>query len=407
MDIKSAVWDCLLANRRITDGFQYTVPSPSTYPYQWLWDSCFHAIILTHFNTEDAKKELLSLVAKQFDDGMLPHMIYWDKHAKNDFPVIEWGKKDTSTITQPPLIAYSAWRIYRTDQDKNFLHEIYPKLKKFYQFLIKYRNPRKSNLLGIINPDESGEDNSPRFDKLLNLPPVHSLDINFQRRLELVEKESKCNFDNFECMSEFFWIKDVPFNVIAVKGFEYLSKIAQELGLFEEAEELSNQADLIKMGMRKLMFEDGIFWSVYGDSYEKIKIKTWAIFIPMFANLYTYGEAREVVKEYLLNKNSFDRKFLLPTVSKDEASYDPSGPWRGIAKMLSTHLSWRGPVWMGANWFICKGLKNYGFFDIAREIYKSSITLVEKEGFREMYDPENGKGMGAKEFTWGGLVLDM
>ncbi len=407
MDIKDAVLQLMQKNRRIHQGFQYTVPSPQTYPYQWLWDSCFHAIILTHFNIEDAKKELLSAVSKQFNNGMIPHMLYWDKNSKNDFPVIEWGKPDTSTITQPPLIAYAAWRIYQIDKDKKFLAQIYPFLKKYHQFLIAERRPRRSYLYGIINPDESGEDNSPRFDRLLGLSAVQSLDVNFSKRMLLIEKQKQIEFEGPESMKDFFWIKDVPFNVIAINGLEHLSLIARELSLLSESEYFQNQANLTKVSMRELMFEDGIFWSVYGEDYQKIKVKTWAIFVPMFAKLYTDKEVKHLVDSLLLNKNSFYPKYLVPTVGKDEASYDPDGPIRGVAAMLSTHLSWRGPVWMGVNWFVYQGLINYGYHDLAKKIYQDSLTLIDRSGFRELYNPETGEGMGAQDFTWGGLVLDM
>lgn len=407
MKIKDKVIKLMLKNRRSHNGFYYTVPSPDTYPYQWLWDSCFHAIILTHFNVDDAKKELLSLVSKQFKNGMIPHMIYWEKFSKADFPIIEWGKKDTSTITQPPLLATSVLRIYQVDKDKKFLRKIYPHLKKFYKYLFQKRNPRKNNLIGILNPDESGEDNSPRFDKLLGLPPIHSLDINFEKRLELVAQLAKCNFEADECMRQFFWAKDVPFNVITIKGLEDLSKIAKEIDKNDDATEFLVGANLIKNAMRKLMFDDGIFYSTYGINYEKIKVITWAIFMPMFAKLYSFNEVKDLIGEYFLNKNHFLRPYLIPTVSKAEPSYDPSGPLRGTVKLLSTHLSWRGPVWMGVNWFIYNGLNNYGFFDLAKEVFKSSLNLLENAGFRELYNPETGEGMGAKNFSWGGLILDM
>ncbi len=406
-DIKKLTWKLMLNNRRKSGKYQYTVPSPQTYPYQWLWDSCFHAIILSHLSIEDAKKELLSLVSKQFDNGLIPHMIYWKKFTKTDFPVIEWGKGDTSTITQPPMIATSAWKIYQADRDKNFLKRIYDSLKKFYNYLALKRDPRKIYLIGIINPDESGEDNSPRFDELLGLPPVHSLDVNFQKRLELVAKHRYCNFETETCMKDFLWVKDVPFNVLKVKGLDDLSKIAREIGFFEDADYFTRQSALIRNAMRELMLEDGIFWSVFGEDYKKIKVKTWAIFFPMFANLYTFDQAKRLIGDYLLNDKYFQRRFLVPSVSKDEPSYDPSGPWRGIAKLLSTHVSWRGPIWMATNWFVYKGLINYGFFEIAQQIFDTSLKLVQKSGFREQYNPETGEGFGALDFTWAGLILDM
>ena len=177
--ITDASLQVLLHNRRVTDGHQYTQPSPSTYPYQWLWDSCFHAIALSHFSPEDAKKELRSAVSQQFENGMLPHMIYWEPGTLVD---IQWGregKKRTSTITQPPLIAEAVWRIFEKDGDAAFLAEMYPALSSFYEYLLTARDPRSNHLAGIINPDESGEDNSPRFYNLLPLPPPPTLQQHF------------------------------------------------------------------------------------------------------------------------------------------------------------------------------------------------------------------------------------
>jgi hypothetical protein len=38
--------------------FSFVCPSLSTYPFQWFWDSAFHAIALLHLNQELAKQEL-------------------------------------------------------------------------------------------------------------------------------------------------------------------------------------------------------------------------------------------------------------------------------------------------------------------------------------------------------------
>jgi len=35
--------------------YDYHCPSPRSYPFQWFWDSCFHAIALTHIDVELAK----------------------------------------------------------------------------------------------------------------------------------------------------------------------------------------------------------------------------------------------------------------------------------------------------------------------------------------------------------------
>jgi neutral trehalase len=75
---------------------------------------------------------------------------------------------------------------------------------------------------------------------------------------------------------------------------------------------------------------------------------------------------------------------------------------------FDTDFLWRGPcIWMNINWIASKAAKMYGRIDIAKEITKKTIKLLEKSDFREFYHPETGQGGGAKKFTWGTVVLDM
>jgi glycogen debranching enzyme len=382
-------------NRRISKGNQYTLPSPLSYPYQWFWDSCFHALIYLQLdNIDNAKKELLSLNVKQFENGMYPHMIYWKKKSAADFPIIEWGKPDTSNITQPPIIAYSVKRIYDRDLDSSFLRKMYEPLKKYYEYLLRDRDARGLHLVSVINPDESGEDNSSRFDIPLGLPPVHTIDTNFARRLELIGRNIACNFDEKQCMRNFFWVKDVPFNAILVENLQCMSEIAQTLGKDSDSKYFENQKKLVSKAMRNIMLEDGIFWPVYDLEHKRMKVKTWAIFAPLFAGLYTKKEAGALIDNYLLNEKEFNTRYMVPTVPVNDVSYDPNG-------------FWRGPVWLSTNWFIYKGLMRYGKTKEAGKIRQSSLELLEKSGFREQFHPETGEGQGAQDFTWGGLILDM
>ncbi len=393
-DLKTEVYQLMLANRRLKGKYQYTVPSPDSYPYQWLWDSCFHAIILTHYNVEDAKAELLSLIAKQFDSGMIPHMNYWHKPKKTSFPQIDWGKEGSSSITQPPMLAFAIWQIFQKDKDTKFLKLVYPSLYHFYNYLLAERDPHQKHLIGIMNPDESGEDNSPRFDLPLNLPSKQTLERNYKRRFELIKQNIECKFDAPFCMRNFFWVKDVPFNAILVENLRILSLIANELNFYEDSEYYHHQALLIKGAMRSLMLEDGVFWSTYGKDYKKIKVKTWAIFSVLFAKIATVQEAKNLIKNHFLNTKEFYLPFILPSTPKSDAAFDPNG-------------FWRGPVWMATNWIVFKGLKNYGFHLEAQSLLESSLKLLEKSGFREQYNPLTGEGYGARNFTWGGLVVDM
>ena len=387
----------LLSNRRQHDDHQFTVPSPQSYPFQWLWDSCFHAIALAHFEPDSAKAELRSLLTGQFNNGMFPHMIYRGENELmklgDGFVRIEWGKEKTSTITQPPMLAEALWKIYEKDGDREFLRLMYPHIKDFHAYLLSARDPRGNHLAGIINPDESGEDNSPRFDSVLGLPPVQTLQENFSSRLKLVEELRRGHFDA-PFMKQYFWVKDVPFNAILVKNLRTMGTVAEVLSEHEDATQFTAEADLVAHAMRERMYDGDRFWTTYGESYLKIKIATWAIFSPMYAGILSQSEARTLVDDHLLNPHEFRPRYMIPTVSMREPSYDPEG-------------FWRGSTWIGVNWFIFHGLMRYGYRDIAERLALSSAELIERSGYREYYHPDTGAGLGAQDFTWGTLIVDM
>jgi hypothetical protein len=59
------------------------------------------------------------------------------------------------------------------------------------------------------------------------------------------------------------------------------------------------------------------------------------------------------------------------------------------------------------NWMAARAAAKYGRPDAAKKITQNTAIMVAASGFREYYNPENGKGQGAKNFTWPALVLDM
>ena len=392
MDIKKEARELLEMNHRKTNEYEYTIPSSDTYPYQWFWDSCFHAIVLSELNPGMAKQELRALISKQFENGLIPHIIYWQP---GDLHKYEWGKDGTSAITQLPLLASAVWKIYEKTKDIEFLKEMHKPLTNFYRYIVKDRDKRGNHIISIINPDESGEDNSPRFDRALNITDTQiSIDDHLKKRLTLIDNNRVCNFDAINCMEKFFWVKDVPFNSILVENLRVLGEICTLLGDMETKKFANENKEMIAKSMREKMLEDGVFWSINGQTYEKIKINTWAHFAPLFAGLYTKEEAKNLIDRYLMDENSFSSPYGIRSVSKKEIYYNPLG-------------FWRGPIWIAVQWFIFKGLKKYGFEKEAEDLKRKTENLIKREGFREYYNGDTGRGLGAKNFTWGTLIIDM
>lgn len=400
LDLHQAVHTLLTDNTQTVDHWQYTVPSATSYPYQWFWDSCFHAIMWSHFDALRAQAELDALVFRQHEDGFIGHVIYWQP---GEILSIDWGIPHTSSLIQPPILAYAIWRTFAVSQDTNWLATIYPAAAAFYSYILRERDVRDVHLYGLVNPDESGEDNAPKFDTALGLPPQHNAKENTERRYALFDAHRQCNY-NAMCTSEHFWVEDVAYNTYLVWNLDVLSDIAYTLGHKKDANRWREAATDTKTAMRKQMFHQGKYVSLSGRAATPVSTDGWDQFLPLLAGLYTQSEAHQLVHTHLLDKNRYWLHYGVPTVAPTDPAYTPDEPEWGEAWQ---HPDWRGAIWMVPHWCIYHGLRRYGFTTEAEMIRDKSIALIAQQGFRENYHPHTGIGMGAEGFTWGGLTIDM
>ena len=132
--------------------------TPDRLPHRnmWLWDSVFHAIGHRNIDPALAENLILAMLDVQREDGFIPHM------ARPDY---------ISEITQPPVIAWGAWFVYEKSGNKEFLKTVLEKNKAFLLWCSHNRRKSEKELYSWhTNPelnnrcDESGMDNSPRFD---------------------------------------------------------------------------------------------------------------------------------------------------------------------------------------------------------------------------------------------------
>ena len=93
---------------RMNDRGGYTVPTNRLYPYQWNWDSGFTALGIWHFNKWRAWLEIMALLDAQWDDGMVPHIVF-RQHDPDYFPGPGVWQTNTEPSTsghsQPPVLA--------------------------------------------------------------------------------------------------------------------------------------------------------------------------------------------------------------------------------------------------------------------------------------------------------------
>jgi glycogen debranching enzyme len=61
---------------------------------------------------------------------------------------------------------------------------------------------------------------------------------------------------------------------------------------------------------------------------------------------------------------------------------------------------WRGPVWANVTWLTALGLELHGEQRAAQRLRDRMILAIEASGMREYFEPESGRGLGARDFTW-------
>ena len=74
---------------------------------------------------------------------------------------------------------------------------------------------------------------------------------------------------------------------------------------------------------------------------------------------------------------------------------------------LGLRRYWRGPTWLNAAWLLWLGLVRLGYEEAAASMAARIARAVGGAGLREYYDPFSGAGMGAEDFSWSALVLEM
>jgi glycogen debranching enzyme len=378
----------LAGNQISSQGYRYTRPAPHVYEYQWLWDSCFHAIAYRWYDPDMAQAELYSLVAGQVntgpDAGMIPHMIYW----QGDGTAL-WGQARHSLITQPPLIATAAMLVHQLHPDAAFLRALYAPLCAYHAWFDRRRDPDADHLVTIIHPWESGWDASPRWDEPMGLRQPDD-DTSRQARHALAARlqQAECDAGALAAAGSFA-VEPMDFNAIRAADLEALARMAEALG--EDARPHWHKARAIQQAAARFAHADG-FYDLCGTEEKALRVRSAAPFVLLFGGCLGAAAASELVQA--LASDAWWPRCPVPTTPTDDAAFDPA------------HY-WRGNVWPSVNWLVYQGLRRYGYHQQASSLAQRFASLVESSGFHEYFNPLTGEGYGPAQQSWTTLVLDM
>jgi hypothetical protein len=356
--------------------FAYTRPSPTRYPWQWYWDSCFAAIVWRRFEPERARIELETLLSAQREDGFIGHTIFWDRPVSlGRLPFYNVASRDsfqTGTI-QPPLLAW-AWRIAVGDP----AHE--QRIVNQVEWLRRNRDLEGDGLLWIVQPDESGLDASPKFDPVWGRRGTGRIGFPC-----LVRRTRKLGFDARR-------IRDAGGPVLC----ETVVNTLWSLSL------LALGRPSVTGAMVERLWDErrGLFLDEAQPGGQRPEVLTWAALAPLALPDLPEQIGRRLVEEHLLSKREFLTPVAPPSVAVSEPSYQPGGS-RGPIRRY-----WRGPTWINAAWLLWLGLRRLGYHQEADRMADGLVGAVEREGLREYYDPRTGKGLGATDFAWSALIAE-
>ena len=380
--------------------FNFSVPSLAGYPFQWFWDSCFHAIALTHLDPEQAKAEINTLLSGAQPDGFIPHIIFWEMEKQPDFlsrNIVGMTSPYFSATIQPPIVAYAVERVYRATGDAAFLEAALPILTAYYRWLRYHRDPDEDGLIAVIQPEEAGTDCSPKYDEVLGLTELSNQGFIAALRRVYAAYEPLRGDDRRILAADIFHFEDVLVNSIYAFSLRSLARL---LGDSPDAAEFRREADKTRDALLEKCWNEkaGAFFDLSGVAEKQVEVVTISSLMPLVLSDLPRDIVERLVEQWVSNPEHFWLPYPLPSVPASNPKFMPGNP-RGFI--------WRGPTWVNTNWFLSHSLKGHGYPELAEAIVAKTHEAVEKSGFREYYHPYTGEGLGARNFGWTTLVLDM
>lgn len=391
--------------------FVFSVPSARCYPFQWFWDSCFHAIVWARIDVERAADELRALFAMQAPSGLLPHVVFWDRsrvsriswHYLESRGRLDWilpGRTPrTTSMIQPPVVAQAVEAVVDAGGD-GFLAEALPVLERYYRYLARERDPDADALISIIAQFESGLDFSPAYDAPLGNGRRSAAAVFARARLpQLINKLVDYDLDRVFRLNR-RETEDVLVNSIYADGLRTLGRLAARAGAAELCRWADAQARRVVERLLERCYDEvhGLFFNLEGLAERPAgRVKTVISLIPLLLADLPAGVAARLV-EHLEHPREFGSRFPVPSVALDEPSFLPD------SRLGGHRLIWRGPCSLNTNWLISLGLRRHGYDGLADTLADRSRALVEKGGFNEFFNPITGAPVGAERFGWATLA---
>lgn len=246
-------------------------------------------------------------------------------------------------------------------------------------------------------------------------PPEYTFERRDTTHVDAAERPSKREYDHYlyiidiakehnysdEKIAELspFLVQDPLFNAILIKSNQSLINLYELLGDYSKVEQLKQWQNKSVKAFNDKLFDEELGAYIHYDlrNEKPLRYLSSSSFAPLYANIPSKERADSMVK-VMMEKFGGDQQYLC-------ASFDPT------SERFNPKKYWRGPVWINLNWMLFKGLKQYGFSEIAERVKQDTIEIIEKNGFYEYFDSrkemhkDGTAGYGGNDFSWSAALL--
>jgi hypothetical protein len=350
----------------------------------------------------------------QWQNGMLPHIRFVPGQSGYRPDALDWGVPapvsgqttlPTSGITQPPIVGLCLYELFRKlDTEVQALHydtfvAMSEGVEQYHNWLFRERDPWRENLVLCLHPWETGTDNSPAFEPLIDATSAYTrakglpvdtsgradtrhvqeaqrpTDRDYYAYFGLVALYKAHSYNQAAIIAEApFLLQDVLFNTLLVASLQALAKLQD--GLADISND-SAQADQLRARVlrnteraravanaicRKMWDEaDGLFYSYDVRGKRLLRTPTVSSLMPLMGDVATEEQAARLIN-HVSDPAQFWTATPLPSTAANSPAFDPQ-------------RYWSGPSWPVTNWLIYLGLRERGS-PLAEELRLHTLRMI-------------------------------
>jgi len=413
MSVSTLLWARSSGVLRGNDSGNYTVPSRSTYPHQWNWDSALAALGWAELDAGRAYTELETLAGARDPNGMLPHIAFQRRlrvFTVRYVPGARWWGRRTgvdgrriSGVTQPPVAATCLRLLFDQHPDERRARGLIGSLHAWHRFLLGERDPDGIGEPVLIHPWESGRDNAVEWDAPLwrVMPEVTVLhrrdtdsvdaaerpsDEHYRRFLTLVRQGTRAGWAQQRlARGGAFRVLDPGFSAILARACHDLAAVADALGESRLEDESLRASERVGEALRARADADGLIRPLDMTDGSTLPVTS-------------AGSALALLAPGLHDKEV--------AAARAAVLQGPLASRWGVRSLEAGHSErsarnyWRGPIWANITWLTALGLELHGEQRAADALRGQMMAAIEGGGMREYFAPESGRGLGTRDFSW-------